>query len=156
MKSVLKFGGLLLKGKRKSKRPVCSKRPMHLVLKANSNSLRKFKRIIEVIITGAAKRWGIRIYRIAVAANHIHLVYRVPNRIAYRHFIQWVTGTVALKLKIKWELRPFTRVIEWGQAFKRACKYVEMNVLEALGFIPYQARARGCLRKRNVVAGLGP
>lgn len=39
-----------------------------------------------------------------------------------------------------WDGRPFTRLAEWGKAFEQLCAYVDMNRLEALGFISYQPR----------------
>ncbi len=153
MKSVVEFGGLLLKGKRKAARPICTKRSSHLVMKTNTHKLRTHKKTIESEVIKAAQKWGIRIYRQSVASDHVHLIIRVPTRLAYRYFIQRISGVIALKLKIKWALRPFTRVVAWGLGFRRACGYVEMNELEALGFIPYQPRGRGSLSRRMSHAG---
>ena len=149
LKSVVKFGGSLLTGKRKSRRPICTKRSMHLVLKANTHRLRRNVAFIQAEIQKAANKWGIRIYRDSVASDHIHLLIRVPNRTAYRYFIQRVTGVLALKLKLKWSVRPFTRVIAWGKAFARAATYVEMNTLEALDLIEHQPRGPRSLDRRR-------
>lgn len=154
MKTDTKFGGTLLIGKRKSARPLCTKRTIHLVLKSEQNGLLKSASWIQRIIAIAAKRWGVRIYRIAVVDDHIHLLIRIPTRIAYRFFIQRVSGAIALKLKIKWAVRPFTRVVAWGRAFKRACSYIEMNFLEAFACIPAQPRGPGApLRRHLLFAG---
>jgi REP element-mobilizing transposase RayT len=152
-KPVLKFGGSLLKGKRKSVRPICTKRSIHLVLKASEHRLLKNEATIRSVVDPAAKKWGIRIYRFAVASDHVHLLIRVPTRTAYKYFIQRISGAIALKLKIKWELRPFTRVVAWGLGFRRAANYVQMNVLEAIGFIDYQPRGRGALKRRPWFSG---
>jgi hypothetical protein len=35
-----------------------------------------------------------------------------------------------------WKHRPFTRIVRgWRKAFRLACDYVELNILEAEGFI---------------------
>lgn len=39
-----------------------------------------------------------------------------------------------------WQFRPFSRVVNWGQDFKMCTRYIKQNVLEALGFVPYQVR----------------
>ncbi|MEK6555766.1 MAG: hypothetical protein AABZ31_11025, partial [Bdellovibrionota bacterium] len=43
-------------------------------------------------------------------------------------------------LKIKWHLRPWTRLLKWGRDLNIALKYVLQNHLEAIGEIPYQVR----------------
>lgn len=149
LKSVVKFGGSLLTGKRKSCRPMCTKRSMHLVLKANTPRLRRHLALIQVEINKASAKWGIRVYRISVASDHIHLLIKIPTRAAYRYFIQRVTGILALKLKLKWAVRPFTRVIAWGRAFIRAATYIEMNTLEALDLIEHQPRGPGSPSRRR-------
>lgn len=39
-----------------------------------------------------------------------------------------------------WQFRPWTRVLYWGRDFKKCCKYLVQNTLEALGFIEYTPR----------------
>ena len=148
MKSELKFGGELLKGKRKSRRPLCTKRPIHLVLRAKQHRLKANEAQVRLEIARAAKRWGIRIYQWAIVGDHIHLLIRVPTRIAYKFFVQRVCGVIALKLGILWLCRPFTRIVAWGLGFKRAKNYIEMNFFEAEGFISYQVRGRGATKMR--------
>ena len=53
-----------------------------------------------------------------------------------------------MRLEMRWLMRPFTRVVGWGQEFKRVSTYIEMNELEALGFITRQPRGRGAMKKR--------
>lgn len=145
------FGGSLLVGKRKRKRarPLCTKRPINVVLKARDFGIAKGTKTAKSEIQKAARRWGIKIYRLSVLSDHIHLLIGIPTRLAYRFFIQRVCGAIALKLGLTWLYRPFTRVVEWGRDFKRTCGYVEMNDLEAWGLIPYQARGRNALRQRT-------
>ncbi len=148
MKTENKFGGSLLTGKRKSARPIYTKRAMHLVLKAAEFRLKKNEHFIRVEVGRAAKKWGVSIYQYAIASDHIHLLIRVPTRRSYRYFIQRISGVIALKLNLKWAFRPFTRVVEWGLGYKRAKNYIRMNFFEAMGFVDYQAGGRGALRRR--------
>jgi putative transposase len=39
-----------------------------------------------------------------------------------------------------WQFRPFSRIVNWGQDFKICTRYIQQNVLEAIGFIPYKVR----------------
>ncbi len=153
MKTENKFGGSLLAGKRKSARPICTKRAMHLVLKASEFRLKKNEHLIRVEVGRAAKKWGVSIYQYAIASDHIHLLIRVPTRRAYRYFIQRISGVIALKLKLKWAFRPFTRVVEWGLGYKRAKNYIRMNFFEAMGFIDTQIRGRGATKLRPWYSG---
>jgi hypothetical protein len=149
MKSNLEFGGTRLQNKRKSKRPLCTKRAIHLVMKSNQRKLSLNQKIIRETIITAGKKWGVTIYKIGVAIDHIHVEMRIRSREEYRRFIQFVSATIALKLKISWTLRPYTRIVSWGREFKRVFDYIEMNILEAKGFLPYQPRGRGSLKKRQ-------
>lgn len=148
MKSELKFGGELLKGKRKGRRPLCTKRPIHLVLRAKQHRLKANEATVRLEIARAGKRWGIRIYQWAIVSDHIHLLIRVSTRSAYKFFVQRVSGVVALRLGINWLFRPFTRIVAWGLGFKRAKNYIEMNFFESEGFIPHQVRGKGATRVR--------
>jgi REP element-mobilizing transposase RayT len=134
------FGGESIKGKRKSSRPLCTKRTIHLVLRSKQPKLKRNEHAVRVQISRAAKRWGIRIYRLAIVNDHVHLLIRIPTRMAYRFFIQRITGAVALKLGIEWMFRPFTRIVEWGRDFKRAKN-------------EYQPRGRGALKRRPWFSG---
>jgi len=39
-----------------------------------------------------------------------------------------------------WDQRPFTKILEWGRMYRSALRYLTQNMLEAIGFIPYQDR----------------
>ncbi len=137
------FGGELLRKKRKSKRPLSNKNSMHTVLSADirgTGSLLKYREAIESSFRIFAKRFGIKIYRKAIASNHIHLVALYPTRHQYRSFIRAIAGSLAKKLNIKWHLRPWTRILNWGKAFATALKYVLQNHSEATKQIPYKKR----------------
>lgn len=159
MKTIKAFGGSLLKGKRKSARPLSSKHPIHLVLHSQivrkAGGFLRHQKFVRQVIERTAKKWGVNVYDLALAIDHIHSAVRIPNREAYRRFIQSVTGTIALELNpspVKcdfWDVRPFTRIVEWGKAFGRLKKYIKMNVLEASGEIHYQPRGRGSSAKRS-------
>ena len=126
---------------------------MHIVISSEQRVLRKHSRLVRRIIQKAATKWGVNIYEMSIMPDHIHLLVRVPSRLAYRFFIQWVTGAIALILKIKWKYRPFTRVVAWGLGYRRAKNYVKMNELEAQGEIVHQPRGRGAYQERMWLSG---
>lgn len=137
------FGGELLRKKRHSKRPLSNKNPLHTVLAADmtsSGTLLKYRNAIDNTFKTFAQKFGIKIYRKAINSNHIHLVALYPSRLQYKKFIRALTGSMSKKLKIKWRLRPWTRILHWGKAFKIALQYILQNHLEATNQIPYQNR----------------
>ena len=95
------FGGALLVGRRKTRRPVNTKEAIHFVLRSQfahgKTSFRTLKnnRGINLILKKASLKYGIRIYRQAIQSNHIHLVLKVPSRYAYKCFISVISGKIA-------------------------------------------------------------
>jgi len=138
------FGGSLLKGKRKTARPLSTKHPIHLVLK--STHARPFpptSRKLEKIFRAQASHYGIKIYDLALNWSHIHALITIPSRQAYLAFIRTLTAAIVRalanltgqSLKGLFDLRPFTRILSWGREFKSVLDYLELNQMEALGLI---------------------
>jgi REP element-mobilizing transposase RayT len=141
-----KFGGSLLQGKRKTKRPLSVKKPLHLVLRTEEKRHKilfspKDKRLI-MLIRDSADRYQIRIYNFAVNWNHFHFVILVPSREAYINFVRFLTAQAVACLSKKhgknlkglFSLRPFTRIVSWGQDFRRVCHYVAANIYESFSY----------------------
>ena len=154
------FGGdLLKKAKNRTARPLSTKKSMHIVLRSEhakgewSFKTRRNRQIVAQATEKAAQKFGVKIYKFASGGNHLHLLVKLGNRFAYRGFIRALTGTIALQItaankykkigKKFWSGRPFSRIVEWGSAFRLALDYVMLNQLEAAGVFPYQ---RGRLR----------
>ena len=142
-----RFGGSLLKGNARGKRPLSTKLPIHAVLRTTKSSLRKpaVYRDVNLIVTRAAKKYGLTIYKYANVGNHIHILLRVPNRYLWPDFIREITGRIATLVQGLrgpekgtkfWLHKPFTRVVHgWGKAFKAALNYVYLNQMEGEGNI---------------------
>lgn len=134
------FGGSLLKGNPKTKRPLSSKLPIHVVLRANRGGMRApvmFGKVNSKVYE-TAKKYGVRVYEFANVGNHLHMVARVTNIRLWAAFIRELASGIvqALGLTGYWKHRPFTRIIRgWRRAFQDAKEYVHLNVLEAEGFI---------------------
>ena len=98
---------------------------------------------VNKIITAAAVKHGLTIYKFANVGNHLHLVLKIPDRPSWRRFIREITGRIAAFVKEKtktsdsfWLHRPFTRIVRgWKKAFRLALDYVHFNQLEADGHI---------------------
>ncbi len=139
-KSSPTFGGELNINKRKSRRPLDIKKPLHLVLRADVTTPVFLHRehVLDKMILRFAKKFGIKIFESSVNANHLHLVISFKHRLLYKRFVAAITGRIAHVLKIKWLNRPFTRIINWGHDFKNVCAYVVKNQKEAWGLISYK------------------
>jgi REP element-mobilizing transposase RayT len=145
------FGGTLLIGKRKTRRPLDFKSPLHLVLKSE-NAKGKFalnptNHKLELTIRKQAARFKVKIYALAINWTHAHLVLRITSRQQYNSFVRAATGAMVLKLRAPkgfFTLRPFTKICTWGRQFRNLQNYTVKNKLEARGllFMPPQAPSK--------------
>jgi REP element-mobilizing transposase RayT len=126
------------KGKRKEKRPLSTKHPIHLVLKSSKNDLKCNEREILKWWSRFCRQFGIKCYRVVVNRDHLHAVVRIHSAHLFTRFVRAFSGTLARCLKIKWLNRPATRIGHWGRDFKRLLQYLKLNLFEAEGFIDYQ------------------
>ena len=141
------FGGSLLKGNNpKTTRPLDSKNPIHLVLRANQGGLRIPKTYAKVhkIIETSAKKHGVRVYSYVNVGNHIHFALKLHHVHRWPGFIRELTGRIALYMKKtnkewKWLYRPFTRIVQgWKKAYRALQNYLDVNALEAQGIVTRQ------------------
>lgn len=134
------FGGALLDGKRKSRRPLSTKHPVHLVLKANQRFFNPTNQGLQKLIRNTAGKFGIKIYNLALVWNHIHLQIKIKDRKNYVQFIRALSSLIAqvviktkrLKEKL-FTLRPYTRVLSWGRDLRNVFDYIIQNQMEAWG-----------------------
>ncbi|PIT99038.1 MAG: hypothetical protein COT74_12415 [Bdellovibrionales bacterium CG10_big_fil_rev_8_21_14_0_10_45_34] len=172
-KAIKKFGGSLLTSHPKSKRPISFKKTLHLVMRSSlakgARSFYKKDAAIYALIQRQAKRFGVKIYRFANGGNHLHLVILAQSRESYVCFVRSVSGLTARLIMNKqrgaaraeeepnqvvgatqgfWDRRPYTSIVEWGRHFKNVCRYLDENLLEAIGF-PYAPRSLGGPKQRR-------
>ena len=136
-------GGSLGHKKRRSFKPLHTKKLIHLVLKSNGEiSFYKNRNKIIEIIFRQAELSGLKIYGLSVQHDHIHHSILSSNRDQYKRFIRSVTGILARRFgRGMWKYRPYTKIIEWGRQAENLKRYIEMNELEVTGEIPYQPRS---------------
>ncbi len=147
-KHKLFFGGKVSsKGNPKTKRPLATKQAMHLVLKSSlargKNSFLLYSKDIEKILRKQAFRFGVKIYALANAGNHLHLVIRIHNRETYKSFIRAISGLLMRRVfglekgrggaSALWDARPFSRILSWGKDFAAVKNYLLINRLEMTG-----------------------
>jgi hypothetical protein len=149
-KKAFAFGGVLskAKGNPKKQRPLVTRQAMHLVLKSSKatgkHSFLLFQREIEVLLQAQARKFGIKIYSVANAGNHLHLLLRIHSRRCYKAFIRAVSGLIIRKVfglergrsrdfSGLWDARPFSRIVAWGKDFSGVKSYLEINRLEMVG-----------------------
>lgn len=128
------------KGKRKTARPLSTRLSMHLILKSRKYDLKKNERKILKTWNRLAKKWGVKCYGLAVEKDHLHSSIRIHSRKNYARFIQGLTGALNLSLGIRWLNRPVTRLVAWGKDFRRLKQYIQLNFIEAAGFLDYEPR----------------
>jgi REP element-mobilizing transposase RayT len=148
----LEHGGSLNSGRRKLERPIDPKRPLHLVVgsskaKGSLSFLHPSHcRKVDGKVRALARRFGICIYQFANSGNHLHLLIQGKTRKSIQDFIralgcriaQLVTGAGKGKPFGKfWDALAYTRVVEWGRAFREAKYYVLKNFLEAEGLLDH-------------------
>ena len=155
-KMTLIHGGESRAGKRKVRRPIALKRPMHFVFKssqlASSSSflLKRNREFISNLLKKEARLSGIRIYHQSINSNHIHLATYGKSRFGYQRFLRVVSSKIAQFItraqKTKplsekfWDNVPFSRIVEWGLSFKTLTNYIQQNILESQGMIRYTPR----------------
>ena len=155
---------------RKSKRPFDSKQALHVVLKSDlcrpgwsfTHPMARLK--IEEMARDQAKIAGLKLYKIAVVHNHIHLLMHGKRRDALGRFLRAFSGVLAKRMRhwaqekhlnvntiphVKlssqkkvsfWSARPFTRLVKFGRQWRNVLKYLEKNHQEAMGFVAYTQR----------------
>jgi len=95
------FGGSLQKGNPKCQRPLSSKAPLHLVLKANrgfgARSMLHPDHVkkVNACVRRQAEATGIRLYHFVNVGNHLHLVVKIHDRQRFRIFIRAISGLIA-------------------------------------------------------------
>jgi REP element-mobilizing transposase RayT len=128
------------KGKRKKKRNLPKRKPIHLILKSRYILL-THKGWIQEKINQYGKKFFIKVHNLAICGDHIHFALEIPHRDEYKKFIRALTGVIARKMgKGMWSLIPLTKVFEWGKPFRYLMAYITRNQEETDGLRAYKPR----------------
>ena len=166
-------GGSHATKKRRSRRPLNPKNPLHLVLRSElavgQRSLLKNKQMIMRLLEKYAKKFNIKIYGKCINTNHIHLQIMGCSRAQLQNFFRVFSGQVAQQLLVRYPLKKFekrplpggthpknrrtfwsiliySKIITWGREFRNVQAYIIRNIRESLGLIPYQQRTNNRLK----------
>jgi hypothetical protein len=142
------YGGESRKGKRKIRRPIAVKSPMHVVFRSTrargpwSFTYRANEKRVRALADDVADRFSVRIRGFANVGNHLHLVVQVKHRRNLQAFLRvfgqrlmfLVTGAKKGSPRGRFfDAVAFSRIVTWGRDFKRMENYIFKNTLEALG-----------------------
>ena len=141
------FGGDI-KGKRKIKRPVATKRPMHITMRSErargtfSMLTRRNPAKVSAIVSLNARCYRVKVFEWVNVGNHIHLLVQAQSREGFANFLRRVTCEIALAVTGArkgnrfgkfWTGLAFSRIVPWGRGFDTVKRYLELNRLEAAG-----------------------
>jgi hypothetical protein len=145
----LVHGGRDSLGKRKERRPIAVKRPLHLTMHT-LYLLSPHRRYLVQVIKEEARRSHVRVYEQSLNSSHLHFAILAATREGYKRFVSVLAGRIAqhvtksrkgIPLEVKfWDAPPFTRIVEWGIALRQLLAYIRQNQQEALGNISYTPR----------------
>ena len=106
LKTALNYGGSLRNQRNgRGSRPLSTKYPIHLVLKANRECIRSTFRfpkqfaLIHLILKKYAKRFFIKVEQVTVQGDHIHLVIRISWRRNCHDFFRVFAGQIAQRFE---------------------------------------------------------
>lgn len=123
----LTHGGAETKGKRKSRRPLATKKWIHLTLKSEvakgklSMLAQRNAKWINQLIKDKAMKFGVEVKEFVNMGNHIHFKLRITSRKLFQNFLRSVTTLIARFVtgarKGKsfgkfWQGLAFTRIVE--------------------------------------------
>jgi REP element-mobilizing transposase RayT len=148
------YGGTLRKLSRgRGQRPLSSKDPIHLIFKCNFRRLRTPKAFssLQELIRTYAKRFFIKVEMVAINHDHVHLLIRAGKRSRFQSFFRVVAGQFSQRMtgtwreryqgpKRIWKHRPFTRVIKGWKPYLLVRDYIQLNLKEASGEVPYRKK----------------
>ena len=95
----IEHGGVLAVGRRRSRRALSTKRALHITLKSEfayaKRSLLNHRALIYRIQKKASRRFGVRVYQLAICGNHLHALVRGRRREDMQNFFRVFAGHIA-------------------------------------------------------------
>lgn len=122
-------GGDYSIGKRRSRRVLSVKRPMHVTLRSefaySGRCLLRHRKMIDTVIRKAALRFRISVYEKAVCGNHLHLLVRGRTRFEIQNFFRVIAGHIAQNILENYPIRKDENPKRGGalQKKKNRCKH---------------------------------
>jgi putative transposase len=152
----LEHGGELGAGRRKSRRPLATKKAMFVTFKSSAAcekySFHRYQGFIHQTIATLAGRFGIKVYEYSLNSNHLHMLLKGDTRDGLQNFFRSLPALIARKItgackgnpfgKRFWDFVNHSRIVQGRKAFIFALNYIIQNQEETTGEIPYTPRNR--------------
>ncbi len=172
-KSRREHGGSLAVGKRRAVRPLNPRLSHHLVLKSHlavgGRCLFRHKRIVKQVLRKAAGLFRIKVYHVAIAGNHIHVLVKGPDRESLQNFFRVFAGHTAQQIlravplskresasqerprtgrrlpcqknrRRFWSFLIYSRLVSWGREYRIVFQYIQQNLSKTRGLLAQQKR----------------
>ncbi len=138
-------GGAPSKGRRKVRRPLDVRKPIHLVLKSSRargdwSLLRDRNRHwIERLVAIKAKKFGVQIQGYVNVGNHLHIKLKLRDRNGFQKFLKAVTALIARRVTGArkgapkgqfWDALAYTKVIRVWRQEQTLNRYLHANQIE--------------------------
>lgn len=160
------FGGELLRGRRKSQRPLSAGQAIHLVIRSqwtkkrfalsHKNNLPNVKKVL----ISTAQKYKIRIYQYSIVSNHIHIIFRARRRWQYRAFVCVITGQIAQTIMGNLSFKNFLKQLEGEGVRQERRQHKEQQFWDHRPFtriLDWGRDFRTCMRyvRQNTLESLG-
>ncbi len=162
------FGGIMSAGKRKKKRPLNFKRPIHLVVRSSrakgpwSFLTKKNAASVDQLLRQQARKHHLRLISYVNVGNHLHVKLRAFSRDSFQAFLRSSMAMLARKItgarkghKVGkfWDALAFTRILFSSVEEGILKRYFRANELEAR--FGKQVRALFLGQNRNCQGAVG-
>lgn len=152
-------GGILCLNKRRSRRPLAIKQPLHITLRSEfaygRRSLLKHRRLIDHVTLKASRLFGVKVYRKAICGNHLHFLVRGRDREALQNFFRVLSGHIAQAILREFPITESERTrIERFQQFKHSQMLTQKNGGGAPARTRTRTVAKGCAKNQRKFWGL--
>jgi REP element-mobilizing transposase RayT len=126
-KRKIEHGGAVSVGKRRGRRPLSTKKPIHLTLRSDyakgSRSLLKHRNLVDRVIYRSKIRFNVRVYRYAICGNHLHFLIRGQRKKDLQNFFRVLSGHIAQQILLRYPLSSHEQENRGGAREKiKACK----------------------------------
>ncbi len=140
------FGGALSSGRRKKKRPLNFKRPIHLVVRSSrakgpwSFLTKRNASSVDRLLRQQARKHHLRLIGYVNVGNHLHIKLRAFSRDSFQAFLRSSMAMLARKItgakkghKVGkfWDALAFTRILYSSFEERNLSRYFKANELEA-------------------------
>ncbi len=146
--SSTEHGGDVRRGKRKIRRPIVTKTPMHVTFRSTrargawsfTSGVNRIR--VSELAYETAQRFNVHLYGFENVGNHVHLVLRVKHRRDLQAFLRVFGQRLMFLITGACKGNPvgrffdavaYSRVVSWGRDFNNLKQYLFKNRLESLG-----------------------